>query len=146
MEELHQQLYRVQATLFHLFQKTWVYHWNVVGSDFYQLHSLFSDQYTAMVDEVDRIAEHIRAYEVKALGPLSQILSESELSDVDMTATSMQMVSILLADNIRLKEILREASDKADELDQPHTSNMLQEMMEQHAKFAWMLRSMLKTV
>lgn len=146
MQELHNHLYIVQATLFHLFQKTWVYHWNVVGSDFYQLHSLFSDQYTAMEDEIDRIAEHIRAYEVKALGPLQQILEVSELEDVDMTATSMQMVSILLADNIKLKEILKEASDVADSLNQPHTSNMLQEMMEQHSKFAWMLRSMLKNV
>jgi DNA-binding ferritin-like protein len=41
MEKLYKLISDAQATLFMLFQKTWVYHWNVVGSEFYQFHKVF---------------------------------------------------------------------------------------------------------
>ena len=55
MERLYKKLSDTQATLFILFQKTWVYHWNVVGPDFYQFHKLFGDHYEEMFEEIDRI-------------------------------------------------------------------------------------------
>ena len=44
MEALYKLLSDTQASLFVLFQKTWVYHWNVVGDDFKQFHDLFGEQ------------------------------------------------------------------------------------------------------
>jgi starvation-inducible DNA-binding protein len=146
MEEFYKQLYKVQATLFHLFQKTWVYHWNVVGSDFYQLHQLFGEQYEFMFGEVDKISEHIRYFSIKALGPLTQIKTESEILDANMNSTSMEMVSDLLKDNEKLIQILAATNKMAEENDQPQTANLIQQIMEDHGKFVWMLRSMLRTV
>jgi DNA-binding ferritin-like protein len=67
MEKLYKLLSDSQATLFMLFQKTWVYHWNVVGSEFYQFHKVFGNQYEIMVDEIDRLTEHMRYLNIKPI-------------------------------------------------------------------------------
>ena len=54
MEKLFKLLSDTQASLFVLFQKTWVYHWNVTGSEFYQFHTVFGEQYEAMFEEIDK--------------------------------------------------------------------------------------------
>jgi DNA-binding ferritin-like protein len=37
-----------------LMQKTWVYHWNVVGSEFFQFHKAFGESIQQMFEEIDR--------------------------------------------------------------------------------------------
>ena len=60
MEKLFKLLSDAQASLFVLFQKTWIYHWDVVGPDFQQLHTLFGGQYETMFEEIDTLTEHMR--------------------------------------------------------------------------------------
>ena len=98
-----------------------------------------------MFEEVDKISEHIRYFGIKALGPLDQIMSESDITTVNMKASSMEMVSILLQDNETFIKLLNLANKLADEVGQPQTANLLQQMMEDHGKFVWQLRSMLRS-
>ena len=77
MEKLYKLISDIQANLFLLFHKTWVFHWNVVGPDFYQLHQLFNDQYNTMFEEIDRISEHMRYLNVRPVGTLSRIVEVS---------------------------------------------------------------------
>ena len=44
-----------------LYTKTRNYHWNVVGSDFGELHKFFGQQYAALDDFVDDVAERARS-------------------------------------------------------------------------------------
>ena len=99
MDELYELLHKAQTSLFCLFQKTWVYHWNVVGSDFPQLHDLFGKQYETMFEEIDRLTEHMRYLRMKAIGPISRVVETSEIPEAGNTPTSEAMVSQLLADN-----------------------------------------------
>ena len=86
MEILFKSLSDAQASLFLLFQKTWVYHWHVVGPDFKQIHDLFGEQYQAIQEEVDRISEHMRFLGIKPISSLSRVV---EVSGVEEAKTNI---------------------------------------------------------
>jgi starvation-inducible DNA-binding protein len=144
MEKLFKLLSDAQASLFVLFHKTWVYHWNVVGPDFTQLHQLFGGQYEAMFEEIDRLAEHMRYLNIKPVSTLSRM---TEVTLIDQAANSAQgiddktMISQLLSDNQTLISILTDISKEAESQNQFATANLVQDLMESHGKFVWQLRS-----
>ena len=144
MEDLYELLYESQASLFQLFQKTWVYHWNVVGSDFYQLHTVFGEQYTAMFEELDRLTEHMRYLRMKAPAQLSRVLDLSKIEEADVNPTDKVMISQLMNDNKKIIYIFSKVSEEAEKNKSYATTNMIQDLMESHGKFVWMLRSFLK--
>jgi starvation-inducible DNA-binding protein len=147
MEALFKKLSDAQASLFVLFHKTWVYHWDVVGPDFQQLHTLFGGQYETMFEEIDTLTEHMRYLGMKPVSTLSRI---TEVSQIDQASNSAQeidamtMVKQLRDDNKKLIEILTNISEEADKQKQYATSNLVQSFMETHGKFVWMLRSVLE--
>jgi len=144
MDELYQLLHKAQTSLFCLFQKTWVYHWNVVGTDFYQLHELFGEQYNTMFGEIDRLTEHMRYLRMKAIGPISTVVETSEIPEASTSATAQAMVSQLLADNKKFCDMCAQISEESEKQKSYATANLVQDLMESHGKLVWMLRSYLK--
>ena len=148
MEKLFKQLSDIQASLFVLFHKTWIYHWNVVGPDFHQLHTLFGEQYTAMFEEIDRLTEHMRFLGMKPVSTLTRI---TEVTHIEQASNSAQginakmMVKQLLGDNQTLIDMLIDASNSAERIESLATANILQDLMESHGKYVWMLRSISET-
>ena len=158
MEKLYKLISDAQANLFVLFHKTWVFHWNVVGPDFQQLHTLFGEQYNTMFEEIDRVSEHMRFLNVRPIGTLTRMVEvatigeASNLVDFDemgqkvITAgkpvvKSDEMVKKLLVDNIALLDLLSGLSEEAEAQRQYATASIAQDLMEAHGKFVWMLRS-----
>lgn len=147
MEKLFKLLSDAHASLFVLFHKTWVYHWNVVGWDFDQFHRFFGEQYEAMFEEIDRLAEHMRYLNIK---PVSTLTRMTEVTRIEQASNSAQgidvkgMLTQLLSDNQELISILAEISEEAEEQKQFATANIVQDLMESHGKFVWKLRSHLE--
>jgi starvation-inducible DNA-binding protein len=144
MEKLYKLLSDAQASLFLLFHKTWVFHWDVEGPDFHQLHTLFGEQYGTIYDEIDRLSEHIRYLNAKPVSTLSRVVEVSHIKEATNTESAKAMVEELLSDNKKIIDLLIEASKEADAQTQPATANLLQDLMETHGKFVWMLRSIQK--
>ena len=144
MENLYQSLFKAQTSLFHLFQKTWVFHWNVTGSDFQQLHTLFGEQYNTMFEEIDRLTEHMRYLRMKAITQLNRVIEMSEIPEAPSSPTDKQMISQLLSDNKKIIDLLTNVVEEAEKVKQYTTSNIAQDLIETHGKFVWMLRSFLK--
>jgi len=144
METLFKSLSDAQASLFVLFQKTWIYHWNVVGPDFQQLHTLFGEQYNTMFEEIDTLTEHMRYLGMKPVSTLTRVVEVSQISEADSSIGAMEMVSQLRDDNKKLIEILTAISEEADDQKQYATSNLVQSLSEKHGKFVWQLRSILE--
>jgi starvation-inducible DNA-binding protein len=144
METLFKSLSDAQASLFVLFQKTWIYHWNVVGPDFQQLHTLFGEQYNTMFEEIDTLTEHMRYLGMKPVSTLTRVVEVSQISEADSSIGAMEMVSQLRDDNKKLIEILTAISEEADDQKQYATSNLVQSLSETHGKFVWQLRSILE--
>ena len=158
MENLYKLLSDIQANLFILFHKTWVFHWNVIGPDFQQLHTLFGGQYETMFDEIDRLSEHMRFLNIRPIGTLSRMVEVSTIGEgsnvleVDQLGQkqiipgkpiikSEDMVKRLLADNLIFLELITNAAEVAGQQRSYATENLLQDLMESHGKFVWMLRS-----
>jgi starvation-inducible DNA-binding protein len=141
MEFLYKLLSDTQASLFLLFQKTWIYHWDVVGSNFQQLHTLFGGQYEAMFEEIDTLTEHMRYLGMKPVSTLTRIVEVSQIKEAASSINADEMVSDLLDSNKKLIEMLTSVSEEADNQKQYATSNLVQSLMETHGKFVWMLRS-----
>ena len=136
-----------QATLFVLFQKTWIYHWDVVGPDFHQLHTVFGEQYNTMFEEIDTLTEHMRYLGMKPVSTLSRITEVTQIEQASNSAQeidAMEMVRQLRDDNKKIVEIFTDISEEADKQRQFATSNLVQTIMETHGKFNWMLRSFLE--
>jgi starvation-inducible DNA-binding protein len=144
MENLFKLLSDAQASLFVLFQKTWIYHWDVVGPDFHQLHTVFGEQYTTMFEEVDTLTEHMRYLGMKPVTTLSRILEVTAIAEADSEIVAFGMVAQLMDDNMKIIQMLSVISEEADKKKQYATANVVQGLMETHGKFVWMLRSFLE--
>ncbi len=145
MEKLFKLLSDAQASLFVLFHKTWAYHWNVVGEDFPQLHTLFGDQYEIMFEEIDRISEHMRFLNVKPLNSLERVVEVSKVKTGQSTTDCHKMVKDLLKSNQDLCDLFTEVAEEADAQKSRATSNLADDLNESHGKFVWMLRSYLES-
>ncbi len=120
------------------------FHWNVEGSDFYQLHNLFEDIYTEVYGAVDGFAENIR--KIKAYTPAS-LYRFSALSAVDDEVEILEpqaMVAELLRDAEKMQEIMKVLFVEAENLGHHGLSNFLADRQDAFAKHAWFLRSTLK--
>jgi len=144
MEILLKLLSDAQSSLFVLFHKTWAYHWNVVGSDFTQLHQLFGEQYNTMFEEIDRISEHMRYLNIKPLSSLSRMLEVTKIQGSPSSTGATEMLQELLSNNIKFIELMQEISEESEEQKQYATTNLVQDLMESHGKFVWQLRSHLQ--
>ena len=141
MEKLYKILSDTQASLFVLFQKTWVYHWNVVGEDFYQFHKLFGEQYETMFEEIDRLTEHMRYLNVKPVPTLSRVTEVSYIPEANSGLDTMGMVNDLLESNQIFVDLLTQISEEAELQKSKGTINLVDDLNEAHGKFIWMLRS-----
>lgn len=138
-------LTRQLADLHVLYVKTRNYHWNVVGPNFKSLHELFEEQYTAIAEEIDQVAERIRALGDHAIGTMAEFCEIARLQERPREYPSdATMVAHLLADHEQVIRTLREDVDTtADEHHDLGTSDFLTGLMEAHEKMAWMLRAFL---
>lgn len=117
--------------------KTHAAHWNVTGLQFFSLHEAFGQQYEALYEAADELAERIRA-----LGEMAPVgvktLSESHIKDLQ--ASSAIDICVELATNhqqisARLAELAQLASDHGDE----GSADLSIARMQDHDKTAWML-------
>jgi len=133
------------ADEFVLYTKTRRFHWNVVGSDFSELHKFFEGQYEALNEVVDDVAERARALDVISAGSLSEFLELTRLEeDAGKHRDAPGMLAALLADHEAVIRTLRKDLETTDKLGDTGTNDFLTGLMEQHEKTAWMLRSYLR--
>ena len=120
------------------------YHWNVEGSDFYQLHNLFEDIYTEVYGAIDAFAENIR--KIKAYTPAS-LYRFSALAAIDDEVEILEpqaMVAELLRDAEKMQEIMKVLFTEAEARGENGLSNFRADRQDAFAKHAWFLRSTLK--
>jgi starvation-inducible DNA-binding protein len=141
MEKLYKLLSDTQASLFVLFQKTWVYHWNVVGPNFKEFHDLFGDHYEKLYEQIDRLTEHMRYLNVKPVPTLTRIVEVSQVEEANSSLDAMGMVNDLIKCHGKIIELLGQVAEEAEAQKSRGTTNLVDDLNEEHGKFVWMLRS-----
>lgn len=125
-----------------LYNKTRSYHWNVEGSSFMELHKLYEEQYTALAEIIDEIAERIRTIGHYAEGRLVELLKLATLKEPEVPTGFKQQIPNLDADHekiiINLRKQITEFDEKYKDIG---SSDFLTGLLKQHEKMAWMLRS-----
>jgi starvation-inducible DNA-binding protein len=119
--------------------KTRCSHWNVRGSDFFELHTLFETQYQLLNNISNDIAERVRMLGGVAIGSLEEFLNHTRLEEQPGIVPD---VLHLLADHEASIRFLRDDVRKCtEEYEDEGTFVLLISVMRLHEKMAWMLRS-----
>lgn len=134
-------LERLLAEVYTLYLKTQNFHWNVRGTEFYSLHLLFEKHYEEMAEEIDEIAERIRALGFFVEASFSSFSELSSIKEEEKVLSAKEMLnSLVQGHEVYIREARRVAEIADRELDFA-TVDMLGRRMGAHEKMAWFLRS-----
>jgi starvation-inducible DNA-binding protein len=144
MEELKTSLTKVLADTFTMYFKSHAYHWNVEGMFFPQFHEFFGNLYEELHGAVDPIAEHIRAIDGYAPVSLANIMSMKTVQESNLVTDPKTMISSLITDNNLVIISLMQAFQEAEKVSEIGLANFLQDRIDIHQKYGWMLKASLK--
>ena len=85
------------ADTYILYLKTQNFHWNVTGPHFHSLHEMFEEQYEALAEAIDVLAERIRALGQVAPGSFAQFQKLSTLKEAAGVPSANDMLKQLLS-------------------------------------------------
>src|SRR6185503_17770123 len=106
----------VAADEYVLYTKTRNYHWSAVGPQFNDLHKFFQEQYEALGDVVDEVAERVTTLGRHAV---ARWRSSSQLASLKEHPArypdAREMLANLLADHEAIIRTLRRELETADE-------------------------------
>ena len=120
------------------------FHWNVEGSDFYQLHQLFDTIYSEVYGAVDDFAENIRKIKAYTPASLERFSALTAISDEVEVLAPQAMVAELLRDAEKMQEIMKVLFQEAEARGEHGLSNFLADRQDAFAKHAWFLRATTK--
>lgn len=134
------------ADAYLLLVKTKKYHWDVVGPQFRTLHQLWEEQYMALTETIDSIAERVRTLGGYPIGTMEGFLKVASLKEHGGDVpVATQMVARLVDDHEQVIRNLREHIDSCSEkFHDEGTADFLTGIMEGHEQMAWMLRSFIE--
>jgi starvation-inducible DNA-binding protein len=125
------------------YQKLRSYHWNVKGSDFFDLHEQFETQYTEALQNIDDIAERIRIFQETPLSTMKEYLDTSVIKETTPSLTSDLMVREILSDYRILLEQMFSIVEIAAGQNDSGTEEMIKVFIHNIEKHHWMLSAFL---
>lgn len=138
------QLSKLLADTYSLYLKTHCFHWNVTGPHFHSLHAMFEEQYRALWEAADEIAERIRALDVYVQGSYDQLTRLSSIKDEPGVPEWREMIAQLLRDHETAAATARDVVRSANAAGDDGTADLATGRLKHHEKLIWMLRSQLK--
>lgn len=132
------------ASTFSYYLKSHMFHWNVEGPDFGELHEFFSNIYEDAYSAVDPIAEYIRTQDEYSPGSLSRFQELSQIQDQTKVPRARLMLEELLADTQTMIDLSLTVFNAATEANRQDIANFAAERQSQHGKYQWQLKSYLK--
>jgi starvation-inducible DNA-binding protein len=138
-------LNKLLADSYSLMAQTHLAHWNVEGTDFFQLHAAFQSQYEALFSAVDEIAERVRALDAYAEGGLETLAKLSDLSPMPGgRQPGKDFVAQLIDGHEKVAASAKALETVAAEADDLETQDLAIGRRQAHQKTLWMLNSFLK--
>lgn len=139
--QIAEQLNRLIADNTVYYQKVRHYHWNIMGDNFFELHAAFEDEYEATAEDIDILAERVRALGEIPLHTLDAMLSNTNLDEDESVPAQTEMVRRAADDLARMVDEMYKVHHTTDEANDLGTTNMLEDLIEKTEKRIWMLRS-----
>ena len=120
-------------------------HWNVKGSDFWQLHKLFDEVAERAAEWVDEFAERVTALGGYATGTVRMAAASSTLPEFPTEITdSMDYVKAVAERVAAFTNSAREAIDQTDDLGDADTADLFTEVSRCADKYLYFLEAHLQ--
>lgn len=133
------------ATEYAFSVKAQLFHWNVEGPDFAQLHEFFGNLYEEVYNNsIDRTAEFIRTLDDYAPGSFERFSELSIIAGQIKIPRARLMIEELLANNGQMIDLLNQCFADAEQENKQGIANFIAERLDAHGKHNWMLKSFLK--
>lgn len=137
MEKIYSLLIHTNAILL----KTQTYHWNVVGSNFHDLHVLFQNQYEELFLAIDSIAEHLRMKDV-IVDTSENYYKNIKFDVTNNVRNSIDMLNDLSSAHVYIVDLCKEIiSDTKDNINEADTNDLAIDRLRIHQKYIWLLKS-----
>lgn len=133
------------ATQYAFVIKAQLFHWNVEGPDFAQLHEFFGNIYEEVYENsIDQTAEFIRILDDYTPGSFERFAELSLISGQTKIPRARLMIEELFNDAEQLIALLNQCFDVSEAEDQQGICDFLAGRIDAMGKHRWMLRSFLK--
>lgn len=120
-------------------------HWNVKGSDFWQLHELFDDVAARAAEWVDELAERVTALGGYANGTVRMAAGASTLTEFPTEITESMDYVRAVADRLAaFTNSARAAIDETDKLGDANTADLFTEISRCADKYLYFLEAHLQ--
>ena len=130
------------ATTVDLYTQLKQAHWNVKGTGFYQLHTLFDDIAEEVEAFVDLIAERLTALGGTALGTARIAAQQSLLQEYPLDVfTGPEHIKALVSRMALYAGHIRSAIDTCDGLGEPTTTDLYTQVSRSVDKQLWLLEA-----
>ncbi|WP_248724504.1 Dps family protein [Seonamhaeicola sp. ML3] len=129
-------------TIFYLKMRN--FHWDVVGSDFFELHQEFENEYNITNEHIDILAERIRSFGLKPSMNMAAILERSKVQETNTEKTSIEMVEELLMDYHILHDSMLDVVTASLDIGDNVTEQIITDFMRHLEKRNWMFTSWVK--
>ena len=124
--------------------KTQMFHWNVEGPDFAQMHKFFQEIYEDAYGAVDPTAEYIRTLDEYAPGSFERFMELSIISGQTKIPRTQLMLEELLGDTDAMINLVNQTFAAAEAENKQDIANFMAERLSSHGKYRWQLKSFLK--
>jgi starvation-inducible DNA-binding protein len=133
------------ATQYAFVIKAQLFHWNVEGPDFAQLHEFFGNIYEEVYENsIDQTAEFIRILDDYTPGSFERFAELSLIPGQTKIPRARLMIEELFNDSEQLIALLNQCFDVSEAEDQQGICDFLAGRIDAMGKHRWMLRSFLK--
>lgn len=127
------------------YQKLRNFHWNIVGKNFFELHEKFEEMYGDARIKIDEIAERILTLQYHPVSSYSRYLKIAKISEESPFQTDSDMVFILLEDHKTLLAQMSTIIEKATEVGDEGTVDLIGGYITSLEKNSWMLNAWSKS-
>ncbi len=144
-EKINKVLNQHLADSFDLMSQVKQAHWNVKGSDFWQLHKLFDEVAARAAEWVDELAERVTALGGYATGTVRMAAATSTLPELPTEITEgMDYVKAVAERLAAFTNSARAAIDQTDELGDADTADLFTEISRCADKYLYFLEAHLQ--
>ncbi len=120
------------------------YHWNVQGSDFFELHKEFENEYLKVQNQIDIIAERINVFGQQPQMTLNEVVKNAKIEEQLDIIGSQDMVKDVLKDFGILHDTMLEVLNASLNIGDAATEQIITDFIRDLEKRNWMFTAWLK--
>ena len=145
MGNLTNDLNKLLADLNVFYRKLQNYHWNIIGKDFFIIHSKLEEYYNNINVQIDEIAEHILTINGQPLGTMKDYLETTSIQEAkNEKIRDNEVFEAIIKDFELLLQNVKNIKKEADAQNDYGTSSLMDNYILDYTKTLWMLKQMME--